>query len=335
MQQEWYQQGLDKANAQDFQGAIATFDQLLQTYPDCAEAYYQRGLAYFKLGNVEGNIERAIADYTQAIELNFQSFSVYYARGLAYLLTNALEESVADAKQALLLQPTYAPGYDLLGKIRQQQGNSRKAIASYKRAAELYLDEQDIANCRRCLDTIRKLQPALPTTPTPAPTVAYGSLTTEDFLQQAVSKAKQGKYQEAMDDLDWVVQIDPQEAQGYVCRAQVHTQLGTLEDAIADYQQAAKLYIDQADKAMAQQMIEAIQSLKTQVSRQARLPRSPRQPISTGNPSRAVQQKLLKLVGSDRKIIAGLVERLKIRNPGMPEDWYWEKAMYELERDRR
>lgn len=331
MQQEWYQQGLDRAKAEDFQGAIAAFDQLLQTCPDYAEAYYQRGLAYFKSGSVAS----AIADYTQAIAIDLQSFSVYYARGLAYLLANQLEESVADAKQALLLQPQYAAGYDLLGKIRQQQGYLTKAIASYKRAAELYLDHQDIANCRRCLDTIRNLQPATAKPPPSTPTVAYVPLTTEDFLQQAASKANQGNYREAMDDLDWVVQIDPQQAQGYVYRAQVHAQLGNLEDAIADYQQAARLFIDRADKAMARQMLEAIQPLKTQVSRQAVARRSPRQPVPMGNPSRAVQQKLLKLVGTDRKIIAGLVERLKMKHPGMPEDWYWEKAIYDLERDRR
>jgi hypothetical protein len=48
-----------------------------------------------------------------------------------------------------------------------------------------------------------------------------------------------------------------------------------------------------------------------------------------------VQQKLLRLVGDDRRIAAGLVERLRLRHPGMPEDWYWEKAIYDLERDRR
>ena len=91
---------------------------------------------------------------------------------------------------------------------------------------------------------------------------------------------------------------------------------------------------------MAQQLLDTIKQLKTQAQRQSVTPlptrsRSSRQLVSTGRPSRAIQQKLLRLVGSDRSIVVGLVERLKMKNPGMPEDWYWEKAIYDLERDRR
>jgi tetratricopeptide (TPR) repeat protein len=170
--------------------------------------------------------------------------------------------------------------------------------------------------------------------------VVNASLTIEDFLQQAMSKATQKNYRGAMEDLDWVVQIDPQEAQAYLYRGQVQTQMGNLQEAIADYQQAARLFLDKADKAMAQQLLDTIKQLKTQAQRQSvtplpTRPRSPRQLVPTGRPSRAIQQKLLRLVGNDRQIVAGLVERLKMKNPGMPEDWYWEKAIYDLERDRR
>ncbi|MBD2464570.1 tetratricopeptide repeat protein [Oscillatoria sp. FACHB-1407] len=338
MQQEWYEQGLTKAQAQDYQGAIADFDQALAESPDRSEVYYQRGLAHFKLGNTE----QAIADYTQALDRGLQYHSMYYARGLAHLILNHLDAAVADTKQAILLKPDQAANYELLGQIRQRQGDTGKAIASYRKAAELYLDNRDVSNCRRCLDKIQQLQPSPPPPLTPPTVVIQPSLTVEDFLQEAITKAKQGNYRGAMDDLDWVMQIDPQDAQVYVCRGQVHTQMGNLEAAIADYQQAARLFLDKADKSMAQQLLTTIGQLKTQLAQRQSFvtsvdtrSRSPRQIVPTGRPSHAVQQKLLRLVGNDRRIVTGLVERLKIKNPGMPEDWYWEKAIYDLERDRR
>ncbi|MDX2217023.1 MAG: tetratricopeptide repeat protein [Oculatellaceae cyanobacterium bins.114] len=339
MQQELYQHGLSKALAQDFQEAIAAFDQVLSESPEWAEVYYQRGLAHFKLGHVE----QAIADYTQALELGLQSHAIHYARGLAYWITNNLEGAIVDTKQAILLKPGQAASYDLLGQLRQRQGDSLKAIASYRRAAELYLDNRDVSNCRRCLDKIQQLQPPSPAPSTTSSGVVQPLLTVEDFLQQAMSKAAQSNYRSAMEDLDWVMQIDPQDPQVYICRGQVHTQMGNLEAAIADYQQAARLFLDKADKAMAQQLLEQIGQLKIrlkkQLSQRQSVPpssaRSSRQIVPTGRPSRAIQQKLLRLVGNDRRIVAGLVERLKMKHPGMSEDWYWEKAIYDLERDRR
>jgi tetratricopeptide (TPR) repeat protein len=351
MHEALYQQGLAQVEAGDLTAAIQLFDQVLQICPDCNEAYYQRGLAYFKLNQFAA----AIADYTAAITAS-PSSSLYYARALVHLSTAqssdsdqspALESAIADAKDAIRLKPDFAAAYHLLGTVRQQQSSAEpdqteKAIASYKKAAELYLDVQDVANCRHCLERIRQLRPAPPTqqaaqqAPPRQPPIDHA-----EFLQRAVYKAQGSSRSGALEDLDWAIQIDPQDVLAYVYRAQVRTTIADFWGAIADYQQAAQLYLDRADQSMAKQMIEQIDQLKAQqkldraeANRQAARVRyyssSPR-----GKVSAVVQQKLLRLVGDDRRIAAGLVERLRLRHPGMPEDWYWEKAIYDLERDRR
>ncbi|NET30833.1 MAG: tetratricopeptide repeat protein [Cyanothece sp. SIO1E1] len=342
MGEVFYQQGITKANEKDYEGAIAAFDQALEDNPELIEAYYNRGLAHFNLGNAQG----AIADYTRALQLETDHVKVYYARGLAYLVTSNLDAAIADAKQAILLQPDYAAAYSLLGTIRQRQGETEKAIASYKKAAERYLDQHDVTHCRRCLGKIRKLQsvsepdaqpPHPPNTAVFVPDIAA-------FLQQAVEKAKQKDYRGAMEDLDWVLQLDPQDAQAYASRGQVSAELGDWQGAIEDYQQAANLFINQANPAMAQQMVDTIKRLKAASTRKIsqksksysvdRTPRSTARRTPSGRISPAVQRKLLRLGGDDRKIAVGLVERLKDKHPGMSEDWYWEKAIYDLGRDR-
>ncbi|MBD1882189.1 hypothetical protein [Coleofasciculus sp. FACHB-T130] len=47
------------------------------------------------------------------------------------------------------------------------------------------------------------------------------------------------------------------------------------------------------------------------------------------------QNKLLRLLSGDRAAAMRLVERLKQRHPAKSEEWYWEKAIEDLERDRR
>jgi tetratricopeptide (TPR) repeat protein len=53
------------ADAQKWENAIAQYDQVLLLNPNFAEAYNNRGYAYYW----NGDATRAIADYTQAIQL--------------------------------------------------------------------------------------------------------------------------------------------------------------------------------------------------------------------------------------------------------------------------
>ena len=49
---EYYQQGLDKAKAQDYAGALAAFELALIHNPNWAEVHYRRGLVYFDLNDL-------------------------------------------------------------------------------------------------------------------------------------------------------------------------------------------------------------------------------------------------------------------------------------------
>lgn len=61
--------------------AIADYTTAIQLKPDYAEAYNDRGFAYY----LKGNGERAIADFTRAIELRPNYPKAYNSRGVAYM----------------------------------------------------------------------------------------------------------------------------------------------------------------------------------------------------------------------------------------------------------
>lgn len=61
-------------------------------------------------------------------------------------------------------------------------------------------------------------------------------------------------------------------------------------------------------------------------------------PKPTTAPTRPVrsrtQKELLRLVGGNRAVAERLVEQVQLRNPHHSEQWCWEKAIYDIQRDR-
>ena len=63
---------------------------------ECAETYYNRGLAHSK----KGELELAIADYTKAIELKPDYADAYYCRSKAWLRLGEEEKAKSDMEIA-------------------------------------------------------------------------------------------------------------------------------------------------------------------------------------------------------------------------------------------
>lgn len=55
----------------------------------------------------------------------------------------------------------------------------------------------------------------------------------------------------------------------------------------------------------------------------------------TGGGDNRMKNRLVSLLSGDTAAADRLIEQAKQKNPGMPEDWYWERAIADLERDRR
>jgi hypothetical protein len=47
-----------------------------------------------------------------------------------------------------------------------------------------------------------------------------------------------------------------------------------------------------------------------------------------------LERKLLKLLGGKHKIANRLIQQSRLKHPDKSADWHWEKAIYDLERDR-
>jgi hypothetical protein len=50
---------------------------------------------------------------------------------------------------------------------------------------------------------------------------------------------------------------------------------------------------------------------------------------------RHIRKQLTVMVGGDQRTVERLLKNLRLKHPGESETWYWEKAIFDLERDRR
>jgi tetratricopeptide (TPR) repeat protein len=375
------------------------------------------------------------------LQLNRESIENYFGRGLARLALGDTQGALEDANQALSINSNHAPACNLQGSIYRRLGDTKAAIASFKKAAQLYLDQKDAVNCRRCLDSISQIQ---------ATQLRHiREAETEAYLTQAVNKVKRGNYKAALEDFNWLLQVEPKDAKAYSYRGIVRCKLGNhqgaiqdlgramqlnpqdtqvrhhrglvrielgdyqgaiddfselllsqpqntavyinrayaygklgnyrqaIEDysralsikpnnaelychraatrsdfddhqgAVEDYQKAANIYFDKQDWASYRQ---ALDKLKLQAS-QARSAAQKRatqlnlnsedifinqekQIWSNAQPSSELQNRLLRMVGGYWDVALRLIDLAKQKNPGMPENWYWEKVIEDLERDR-
>jgi tetratricopeptide (TPR) repeat protein len=85
----------------EYRRAADSATALLEQLPDMAEAWYQRGNAWFQLGEVS----RAIHDWSQCLELNPYQFVAATAIGNAYLQLHSRESALEAFERAIRLNP--------------------------------------------------------------------------------------------------------------------------------------------------------------------------------------------------------------------------------------
>ncbi len=420
----YYQQGLVNRQNGDRQSAIENLTQVLQIDPNFADAYYHRGLTYYDAGE----LHNAAFDYTQAIQRLPDRADYHYARALVRLALKNLPGALEDVERTILLDYNYAPAYNLRGIVLRKSNRISSAIASFKQAAQLYLEQKDAASARRCLEKIKQLQPVLPNSvPSVVPAgVRSGGERPQDFYAQMLAQAEAGDTSTVLRELNWVLQLDDRDGRAYCCRGVVRNQIGDarsamsdfnqalrlnpqdaiayrhrgtvrlqlgdfggavedlnrameitpqdarlsiargnahremgnytsaiadytealqlepkaaeayqhralayarLEDvdkALEDYQTAATLYCEQEDWENYRTTLDRLQQLRSVAPQSKAI-------NPGGNPLR---QHLLKLVGGQAEIAERLLEQAKYCYPGMSDDWYIEKVIYDIERDR-
>lgn len=149
--------GVEEYQKGNYDKAISYFNKAIESDPNNAVVYFNRGLAYFKMGSYFNKepFYKAIADFSKAIGLDQNYADAYYNRGLAYNnlfhhyqklpaesfppeIEDKYRKAIADFDTVLELDPNYALAYAGKGNAYYRHEDSyegmTKAIAEYDKA---------------------------------------------------------------------------------------------------------------------------------------------------------------------------------------------------------
>ena len=255
--------GQRKYNLGQYDAAVTDFDKAIILYPQKADAYYNRGLAKFRLGDLQatnGNIEKArrfykagIEDCTQAIDLNPEDTYAYHNRAggkfrLGQSETNQTEVAkmqqyyegaIHDWTQVINLNSELADPYNNRGIAKAALGESKIEQGDITDAQALYVEA--IQDCTQAI----RLNPRY----------------AEPYINRGYARFRLGKtkadqgdttgaqelYAAAVQDCTQAIQLNPGSAYAYGNRGVAKAALGNAEGAIADFDTALQINPEYAE----------------------------------------------------------------------------------------
>lgn len=148
------EEGLEKASAGDYQGAIEEFNEAIHLDANFADAYFYRGYARSQLGDKEG----ALADYNQLIRLKPDQPLGYNNRCSIRNQLKDYQNAIADCDRAINLAPNLPLGYQTRGLLNYNLGDREGTIGDFQKAAQLWLQQGNMDDYRRMMEYIKRVE---------------------------------------------------------------------------------------------------------------------------------------------------------------------------------
>lgn len=232
--EDYFNRGLNKRNSGNFDEAIADLDVAIHLNPQYAEAYLSRGVIWENLGKRE----KTIADCSKAIQLNPRFVAPYLIRGNAHQAQGNFDEAIKDYTEAIRLSPKNPVSYKTRGNCLYQKGKLAEAIADYEQYLSLGGGKQngDQAEVKRLVKDLQQRSGNIKLAP------AKQELGAEQYYMRALLKEGRGYFNEAIDDWNEAIHIEPKHQLSYYHRGRArYVYLHDFDGAIVDYTEALRL----------------------------------------------------------------------------------------------
>ncbi len=255
--------------------AIASYDEALST-PEIADfieasIYSDRGVAKWRLNQTK----EAIEDFNQSIQLSPENATVYNNRGNALMDLGHPDEAVKDFDRAIALSPSYGPAYNNRGNARVALGQYNLAFQDFRKAVER-MPQSPVpfngrgtahAELKRYHAAVRDLSRAIALNTkyvaayrhradayfalglyreavadaTEVLTLEPDTPNPELLLLRARAYAGDKKLNQALDDLNKVIEEKPELVDAYIERGTVFIGARRFDDAVGDLTRALEL----------------------------------------------------------------------------------------------
>jgi tetratricopeptide (TPR) repeat protein len=214
--------------------ALEDFNAAIDRFPEYAEAFQERARAFVELGDVY----KSLRDSTQAIRLKPRSAEAYRLRGDVYMRRAQYDRAVADLQQAIKQEPALAA-----------QAGLRVGEAYYKWSQELS-EAGDEAGAADKLAKARELNPALVEQATVAAAevqpASVEQTVAKPILDDARKQFEQGlehqrakRYDQAIIEYTQAIALRPDFDDAYLRRGETLLLMGFPDTAVEDLKRAS------------------------------------------------------------------------------------------------
>ena len=131
-----FRQANEFSDQEEYEKAIALYDDAIRLKSDFVEAYYHRGKAKYELKRYKA----AIYDYDNALCLKPDNISVYFDRGLAKYKLEQYKSVIADYNMVIQFTPDNVSAYFNRGLAKYKLGHHDTAITDFDKVNRLNPD---------------------------------------------------------------------------------------------------------------------------------------------------------------------------------------------------
>ncbi len=210
----YFKKGLLQAALKQYDYATISFENSIRLNPHYVQAYYQRGLAYLALNNINATGE----DFAKAQLLGLDKESVaniekitsdYNAKGLSAFASGQYEAAVANFGNAVTIKPSFSEAWFKKGEANYHLRFFENSILDFTQA------------------------------------VMHNPKYYEAYYKRGLAKYRLKDYRNSMDDFTKVIQLKPDYYLAFAGRGDAEFELKQYNQALNDYNKALELNEEQ------------------------------------------------------------------------------------------
>jgi len=135
--EEWFQKGIEAAEARNYEMAISCFEKTIALHPDHVPSYSNIGYVYV----IRNMWDEAIVVYKKVLNVNPNDVRSHHDLGFSLYKKGMFDEAIIELRKAIALDSSFASAYENLGVVYAQKGMFNEAILMFKETLRITPDD--------------------------------------------------------------------------------------------------------------------------------------------------------------------------------------------------